>query len=73
MFDNAALDAGQSFAKIWRIKNTGTCVWSTGYTLAFYSGEQMSGQPSIPLVSVVQPGDTIDLRVDLVAPLNQTS
>jgi hypothetical protein len=73
MFDNAALDAGQSFAKIWRIKNTGTCVWSIGYALAFYSGEQMSGQPSIPLVSVVQPGDTVDLRVDLVAPLNQTS
>ena len=73
ILDNAALDAGQSFAKIWRIKNTGTCVWSAGYALAFYSGEQMGGQPSIPLPSVVQPGDTVDLRVDLVAPLNQTS
>ncbi len=73
ILDNAALDAGQSFAKIWRIKNAGTCTWSAGYALAFYSGEQMGGQASIPLPSVVQPGDTVDLRVDLVAPLNQTS
>jgi Ig-like domain from next to BRCA1 gene len=73
ILDNAALDAGQSFAKIWRIKNTGTCVWTTDYVLAFYSGEQMGGQTAIPLPSVVQPGETVDLRVDLVAPLNQTS
>jgi hypothetical protein len=73
IFDNAALDAGQAFAKIWRMKNTGTCVWTADYALAFYSGEQMSGQPSIPLPAVVPPGETVDLRVDLVAPLNQTS
>ncbi len=73
IFDNAALDAGQSFAKIWRIKNTGTCVWSAGYALAFYSGEQMGGQASIPLPSVVQPGNTVEARLDLVAPLDQTS
>jgi hypothetical protein len=73
IFDNAALDAGQDFAKLWRIKNTGTCVWTTDYALAFYSGEQMGGQSSTPLPAVVQPGETVDLRVDLVAPLNQTS
>ncbi len=73
IFDNTALDAGQVFAKMWRVKNTGTCVWTAGYALAFYSGEQMGGQPSIPFPSVVQPGETVDLRVDLVAPLNQTS
>lgn len=72
-FDNAAVDAGQAFAKIWRIKNTGTCIWTTDYAMVFYSGEQMGGQPSIPFSSVVQPGETVDLRVDLVAPLNQTS
>ena len=73
ILDNAALDAGQDFAKIWRIKNTGTCVWATDYALTFYSGEQMGGQSSTPLPAVVQPGETVDLRVDLVAPLNQTS
>ncbi len=73
IFDNTALDAGQIFAKIWRVKNAGTCSWTTGYALAFYSGEQMGGPSSIPLVSAVQPGETVDLRVDLVAPLNPTS
>ena len=73
ILDNTALAAGQSFAKIWRIKNTGTCAWSSDYALAFYSGEQMGGQPSVPLPAVVHPGDTVDLRVDLIAPLTQTS
>ena len=73
IFDNTALEAGQPFAKIWRIKNTGTCVWTTEYKLAFYSGEQMGGSTSIPFPSSVQPGATVDLRVDLVAPLNQTT
>jgi hypothetical protein len=53
IFDNAALDAGQAFAKIWRIKNTGTCVWTTDYALAFYSGEQMGGQTFIPFPSCI--------------------
>ncbi len=71
--DNAAIDAGQSFAKLWRIKNAGTCSWTTGYALVFYSGDQMDGQSSIPFTSVVQPGETVDLRVDLVAPFEQNS
>jgi len=71
--DNAAIDAGQPFAKLWQLKNAGTCVWTTDYSLVFYSGEQMSGQQSIPFSSNVGPGELVDLRVDLVAPLNQTN
>jgi hypothetical protein len=73
IFDNAALEAGQVFAKVWRIKNTGTCVWTTDYVLAFYSGEQMSGQSSTPFPTTVQPDATVDLRINLIAPLNQAS
>ncbi len=73
IFDNAALAAGEPFAKIWRVKNSGTCTWTQEYSLVFYSGEQMSGQPSIPLPAAVQPGETVDLRLDLVAPLGQAS
>jgi Ig-like domain from next to BRCA1 gene len=73
ILDNTAVDPGQTFAKLWRLQNTGTCVWTTDYSLAFYSGEQMGGQPSIPLPTVVQPGEMVDLRVDLVAPVNHAS
>ena len=71
--DNAAIAAGQSFAKLWRIKNAGTCTWTKDYALVFYSGDQMDGQSSVPFSSVIQPGETVDLRVDLVAPFEQTS
>ena len=71
--DNTALEAGQSFMKVWRIKNTGNCAWSTDYALVFYSGNEMGGPPSISLPNRVQPGETIDLQVPMTAPLTSTT
>jgi len=68
--DNTALEAGQSFAKTWRIQNTGTCGWTTDYSLVFFSGEEMGAPPSTSLPHQVQPGETIDLQVQMTAPLN---
>jgi len=68
LFGTVVLDAGQKFAKVWQIMNVGTCTWTTDYTLAFYSGEPMGSQASMPLLAVVKPGETIDLRLGLVAP-----
>jgi hypothetical protein len=68
--DNTAMEAGQNFTKEWRIKNTGTCIWTTDYTLVFFSGEEMGAPPTISLTNPVQPGETIDLQVAMVAPLN---
>ncbi len=36
---------GQSFNKIWRVRNTGTCAWGPEYELVFVSGEAMTAQP----------------------------
>jgi uncharacterized protein YkwD len=65
--DNTNVPAGQTFVKTWRLKNTGTCTWSAGYTLVFASGDQMGGADSIPL-QVTAPGATLDLSTNLVAP-----
>ena len=67
--DNASLDVGQAFTKIWQIKNTGTCTWSTDYTLRFFSGDAMGGPEVANLANPVAPGETIDIRIDLVAPM----
>jgi hypothetical protein len=67
--DNSAFKPEQSFAKIWQIKNTGTCTWTTGYSLVYASGEAMSSPASIPLPNVVSPGETVDLRLNLIAPV----
>jgi hypothetical protein len=66
------MQPGQPFTKGWRMKNSGTCVWTTGYQLAYSSGNvpaaQMGGQP-IPVTKNVNPGETFDFQVNLVAPV----
>ena len=57
---------GQTFTKKWRLKNIGTCAWN-GYTLIFDSGDQMGG-PASKAIATVNPGQEIDLEVDLTAP-----
>jgi hypothetical protein len=65
--DNTAFKPQQAFAKIWQIKNVGTCVW-TGYSLVYASGESMGSAAVTPLPNEVNPGDTVDLRLNLFAP-----
>ena len=68
--DNTEIPAGTTFVKTWRLKNTGTCTWTSSYALIFYSGDAMSGPAAAPLTSAtVPPGSTIDVSVTLIAPL----
>jgi uncharacterized protein YkwD len=65
--DNSNVTGGSLFTKTWRVRNTGTCVWGSGYTLSHYSDEQMNAPASVPL-NVTQPGQELDISVDLRAP-----
>lgn len=65
--DGWRLDAGQPFRKIWRIRNAGTTTWKSGYQLAYFRDQQMSGPASIELPPAA-PGQVVDVAVDLVAP-----
>lgn len=64
--DGTLMTPGQTFTKKWRIRNTGQCAW-TGYNLVFDSGDSMSGPASKP-IGVVNPGQEVDLEVNLTAP-----
>jgi hypothetical protein len=66
--DGTRYEPGATFKKTWRLKNIGTCTWSTSYTLVFDSGEQMGAPASIKFPSSVAPGQTIDINVDMTAP-----
>jgi hypothetical protein len=66
--DNTVLKPGQAFAKVWQIKNNGTCAWTTAYSLVYASGDSMGGQAMIPIPQAVNPGETVDLRLSLIAP-----
>ena len=59
---------GQAFTKGWRVMNSGTCTWDTSYSVQFVSGDSMGGQP-IAVAQLVAPGETYDIQVSLVSPL----
>lgn len=64
--DGTTMTPGQTFTKKWRIKNTGACAWN-GYSLVFDSGDSMNGPASKP-ITAVNPGQEIDIEVDMTAP-----
>ncbi len=64
--DNSSVTGGTVFTKTWRVRNTGTCIWGSGYTLTHYSDEDMGAPASVPL-NVTQPGEEIDISLDLRA------
>jgi hypothetical protein len=66
--DGTQYKAGETFTKTWRLKNIGTCTWSTSYKMIFKSGNSMEGPASINLPKSVAPNETIDLSVTLKAP-----
>lgn len=66
--DGTVFSPGAAFTKTWRLKNVGTCTWTTAYKFLFYSGEQISAPTSINIPWNVAPGATVDLTVNMVAP-----
>ncbi|HJR80724.1 MAG TPA: NBR1-Ig-like domain-containing protein [Anaerolineales bacterium] len=66
--DGMRFDPGATFTKTWKLRNIGTCTWTTSYTMVFDSGRQMGTTTSVPFPRDVPPGDSIDLSVDMAAP-----
>lgn len=68
--DGTQLKPGEAFTKTWQLMNAGTCTWGSGYTLFFFSGDQMSAPASVSLSRGIDvaPGTLINVSVDLVAP-----
>src|SRR5689334_11703772 len=67
--DGTSFAPGASFNKTWRLKNIGTCAWnSNDVSLIFSSGEKMGAPSSLALSTTVNPGQTVDITVPMVAP-----
>ncbi len=66
--DDTIMQPGQTFSKTWRLRNSGTCTWSSSYAIVYFSGERMGAPDSAPLTGSVAPGQTVDVTVDMVAP-----
>ena len=67
--DNTHFHQGEVFTKVWLVKNTGSCTWDSSYALIFAGGDLMSGPQELPMPTIVPPGEFVELRVPLVAPM----
>lgn len=66
--DGSSLPQNTSFVKIWRIKNVGTCTWTTSYAIVFSNGDSMSAPSAVNLAGSVAPGQYIEIPVTLKSP-----
>ncbi len=66
--DGSTFKPGETFTKIWRLRNRGTCTWTPDYRLVYASGSQMGDTIAVPLPGYVAPGQTVDVSVTLTAP-----
>lgn len=66
--DGSNFAPGETFTKIWRLKNRGTCAWTTDYMLVYTSGASMGDTLAVRLPGYVAPGQTVDVSVTLTAP-----
>ncbi len=64
--DGTQFAPSQQFNKTWRIRNSGTCAWTDGYTLVFVRGTNMAaGSVTVPPTNA---GATVDLQLPMNAP-----
>jgi uncharacterized repeat protein (TIGR01451 family) len=66
--DGTNFAPGAALIKTWRLKNVGTCTWSTSYAIVYYSGSKMGAPSVVNMPTSVAPGATVDVTVNMTAP-----
>jgi hypothetical protein len=69
--DNTHVAPNQVFSKTWRIRNIGSCSWNSSYLLVFDHQDGMgvsTGYTQQLTSGAVNPGQMVDLTVNLTAP-----
>jgi len=66
--DGTVFDPNTAFTKTWRLKNSGSCSWTTDFDLVFDSGSAMSAPATVAMPTTIKPGHTVDLSVEMVSP-----
>ncbi|MBN2147415.1 MAG: hypothetical protein JW726_08500 [Anaerolineales bacterium] len=66
--DDTEMQPGESFTKIWKLQNVGTCTWTVDYSASFFYGEQMGAPNTVALSTDVPPGESVEITVEMIAP-----
>ena len=70
--DNSSVNSGQQVNKVWRLRNTGTTTWGSGYQLISVGGAVL-GAPITASVSQVSPAQNVDIALNWTIPSNAPS
>ena len=65
--DNTQMTPGQTFTKTWKVLNSGSCAWDSGFKFAFTTGNALGGS-TVTLSSSVASGAQYDISVPMTAP-----
>lgn len=66
--DGSRIEAGESFAKTWRLVNAGSCSWTEEYSVVWFSGQLLGPVREQRLSGETAPGEMMEITVDMVAP-----
>ncbi len=68
--DNSTVPPNTPFTKTWELKNTGSCTWTTGYSVVFAGRGSAMSAAAAPILSSgeVKPGDSVQVSVGMRAP-----
>jgi hypothetical protein len=66
--DGTRFNPGDTFTKIWRFRNSGSCIWTKDYAIVHIDGDSLLGPNMMTLPSEVEPGEDIDISLALQAP-----
>jgi len=65
--DGTAMNSGQQFVKIWKLRNEGEIAWPEGTYLEFVGGDKLAVQREIS-VPAAAPGVEVEIAIDMIAP-----
>lgn len=68
--DGSFISPGKAFTKTWRIRNAGSCTWTTDFALVYVSGTALGSVQAVRLPHAVAPGKYVDISVSMVAPMS---
>jgi hypothetical protein len=67
--DNTVFASAEAFTQTWVLRNSGSCTWTTGYSLVLKGGEPMGELTEVNMDHEVPPGSIVEISVERLAPV----
>ena len=66
--DGTKFDRNLRFVKTWRLRNTGTCAWTSEYSFVHINGPTLAAPLRNPINGLVLPDQEFDISLEFTAP-----